>query len=190
MLRRIAALVLATPLLMPGLPAIAQTQLTCDEIVFGADLTSRYPDIQDACQSVVEIGGERYAKMTVELIRTRGNQARFRFMENDGDFGPAQSVTLDPGWRATIGGREYRLRELNPGQQLSIYLPGDRWEAHVAQNDLPSITVWYGVVMFQEDFAAEPQLPMTASEMPLIGMLGGGALFAAFLLRAFRRRYA
>jgi hypothetical protein len=182
-------MVLATPLLMLGLPATAQTQLTCDEISFGADLTSRYPDIYDACQSVVEIDGERYAKMTVELIRTRGNQARFRFKERDGDFGPAHSVTLDPSWRANIQGREYRLRDLSPGQELSIYLPGDRWEAHVAQTDMPTITVWYGVVMIQEDFSAEPELPMTSSEIPLLGLLGGGALFTAFLLRVFRRRY-
>lgn len=141
----------------------------------------------DACQDVVEVDGERFAKMSVEIIRTSSNRATFKFKMPDGSYGPIQSADLDPSWRAEIEGRSYRLRELGAGQELNIYLPSDRWEAHVATNMTGYFAVYYPVAM-EEDAGRGAALPSTASFMPMFGLLGGAALFSAFLMRVFRRR--
>ncbi len=85
--KRIATLLPALALFAFSLPASAQTDLTCADIVFTPDMRTRYPDIQDACRDVVEVDGKRYAKVTIELVRTRNNRATFRFLETDGDRG-------------------------------------------------------------------------------------------------------
>jgi len=184
---KIITLLSALPLLAIGLPATAQTDLTCDDITFGYEMTSRFPNIGDACQGVVEVDGERFAKMSVEIVRTGNNSATFKFKMPDGSYGPTQSTNLDPSWRAEINGRSYRVRELGRGQELNIYLPSDRWEAHVATNMTGYFAVYYPVAM-EEDSGGGASLPSTASFMPMFALLGGAALFSAFLMRVFRRR--
>lgn len=185
---RFIALLSVLPLFALGTTASAQADLTCDDITFTFEVTSRYPDAKNACIDVVELNGERFAKMSIELLRTGPNSATFRFMHPDGSFGPTQTARdMDPNWRADIGGREYRIRELSRGQQLNIYLPADRWEAHIAPTTAVFIT-FYPVAMYDDDGGVMASLPSTASSMPLLGLLGGAALLTAFLMRIFRRR--
>jgi hypothetical protein len=186
-IRKIITILCALPLLALGLPASAQTDLTCDDITFTSEMTSRFPNIGDACRDVVEVDGERFAKFSVELLRTGNNRATFKFKLPDGSYGPVQSTNLDPSWRTTIDGRDYRIRELGIGQELNIYVPSDRWEAHVATNMTGYFAVYYPVAM-EEDTGGGAELPSTASFMPMFGLLGGAALFSAFLVRVFRRR--
>lgn len=171
-----------------GATASAQTDLTCDDIVFGAEVTSRYADIADGCWDVVELDGERYAKMKVEILQTRGRTATFRFKHPDGSFGPTQSTTVASDWRAEIGGQTYSMRQLNAGQEVNVYVPSDRWEAQLGDTS-GVLTTYYAVVMVEESSSGSgAALPSTASALPLIGLLGVGSLFAAFLMRIRRRR--
>ena len=186
-IRKIITLLCALPLLAIGLPATAQTDLTCDDITFSNEMTSRFPNIGDACQDVVEVDGERFAKLSVEIVSTGNNRATYKFKMPDGSYGPTQTSNLDPSWRTNIDGRDYRIRELGRGQELNIYLPSDRWEAHVATNMTGYFAVYYPVAM-EEDTGGGAVLPSTASFMPMFGLLGGAALFSAFLMRVFRRR--
>ena len=179
----------AALLLALSLPASAQTDLTCDDITFGPELKAKYASIADGCWDVVELNGERFAKMKVEILNTSGNNGTFRFRQQDGNYGPTESVTVDKDWRADIGGRTYRMRDLTAGQELNIYIPGDRWEAHVARDMSGTITVYYAVAMTEpRESGSGAALPTTASPLPLIGLLGAGSLFAAFLMRVRRRR--
>ena len=179
----------ALSLLAIGTTASAQTDLTCADITFSYEVTSKYPSVADGCRDVVEVDGERYAKMRVEMMSARGNVGTFRFMNKDGTYGPLESVTVDDDWRAELGGRSYRMRQLSPGQEMNIYIPGDKWEAHVAKDMSGSITVYYAVVLEGGgNSGSGAELPSTASPLPLIGMLGVGSLFTAFLMRVRRRR--
>ena len=56
-IRKIITILCALPLLALGLPAAAQTDLTCDDITFGYEMTSRFPRVGDACLDVVEVDG-------------------------------------------------------------------------------------------------------------------------------------
>ena len=183
-MKKLAAILSLLPLLAMSSTASAQMDLTCDDIEFTNEILSRYPDARNGCIDVVEVDGERYAKMTVELLRTSNNRAVFRFKHPDGSFGPTQRAELDPSWRAEIDGRSYRIRELQRGQELNLYLPSDRWEA-----DLEPVTAVFVVYnrypLFNDDAGA---LPATASELPMFAMFGGAALVTAFLMRIYRRR--
>ncbi len=184
---RFIALLSALPFLAIGTTASAQADLTCADIEFSYEITSRYPDAQKGCLDVVEVDGERFAKMSVEVMRTGTNRATFRFKHADGSYGPTHRTELDPSWRANIGGRDYRIRELQRGQELNLYLPGDRWEAHI---DAPMATfvTYSGYSLYEDDGGAGAALPSTASPLSTFGALGGAALFSAFLMRIYRRR--
>lgn len=161
--------------------------LTCDEVELGYDITSKFPTAQEACVEVVERDGSQFVKMRVELARNpRGNTATFRFLHADGSHGPTYSATVDPTWRTNIGGSSYRLRDLSMGQELSVYLPSDRWEAHVDSPEWVVETFSFVVIT-----AAEPEpmmLPSTASKMPLFALFGVLALLGAGMIRVTRRQ--
>ena len=116
-IRRALFVLPALFMLAIGTTASAQTELTCADITFTYEVTSKYPSVADACRSVVEVDGERYAKMRVEILNALGNVATFRFMHKDGTYGPKESVTVDDDWRAELGGRTYSMRQLRPGQE-------------------------------------------------------------------------
>ena len=159
---------------------------TCEDVTLGYDLTAQYPDIAMACQEIVERDGTEYMKTKVELVRApRGNTATFRFMHADGSEGPSYSATLDPSWRANIAGRDYRLRDLAAGQELSVYIPSDRWAVHVEADDVLDDMIAPVAVMAAEP---EPMLPSTAGNMPLFALFGSLALIGAGAIRLSRRR--
>ena len=116
---------------MLALPVYGQDVQTCDTIEFEPVLTERYPEISEACIDVVVKDGKQFAKLRVEVVKPRLNGVTFRFVHADGEYGPTQSVSLDPSWRAKIGGKEYRSVDLLPGQQLSLYMPPDSWVGHM-----------------------------------------------------------
>ena len=133
-MKRIIVSVVALPLLAFSSLASA---LTCEDVTLSAAITDRYADAADACVDVVERDGETYVKMMVELTRAgRPNNLTFKFMHADGTYGPTHSINPPSEWRARIAGRSYRARELARGQELSVYLPPDRWEAHVTGADV------------------------------------------------------
>jgi LPXTG-motif cell wall-anchored protein len=183
-MKRVIVFLAAIPLL--GFSSFASA-LTCDEVVLGTDITSRFPTAQDACLAVIERDGQIFVKMKAELTRDpRGNQATFRFIHADGSHGPTYSADLDPSWRVSIEGSNRRLRDLSRGQELSLYLPSNRWEAHVEASDLVVETFTFIVI---RQAAPEPlMLPSTASNMPLFALFGGLALFGAGLIRVSRRQ--
>jgi hypothetical protein len=188
-IKKTIALICALPLLVLALPVSAQTDLTCSDITFHDDLTSRFPDIADDCLGVVESNGEPLAKFNVEIVRVINNNLTFRFRDpKDGSFGPRQRITVDSSWRARIDGNTYRARDLIRGQQLNIYLPADRWEAHVAEDTTSVIVVFSFVKMFDDHEEEVAMLPSTAGLMPLFALFGGMAIFSAFLIRVSRRR--
>ena len=181
-MKRIIACTTVLPLLAFASLASA---LTCDDVTLSSAITDRYADAQDACLDVIEMNGETYVKMKVELTRPGlSNKLTFKFKNQDGTFGPTHTINPPPEWRAKIEGRNYRARELTRGQELSVYLPPDRWAAHIEASDV--VVETFAPIAITE---AEPEplmLPATASNMPLFALFGGLALFAAGLIRVTR----
>ena len=85
------------------------------------------PDIRNACQGVYVRNNKLYAKVNIELLRVSGNRLTFQTRWTDGGTGKARSITVPASWRARIGGRSYAASELQAGQELSVYVPEDRF---------------------------------------------------------------
>lgn len=183
-MKRVIVFLAALPLLALSSQASA---LTCDEVVLSAEITSQFPTAQEACLDVIERDGRVFVKMRAELTRTPvGNRVTFRFKHADGSNGPTYSTTLAPSWRVRINNSEFRAQDLVRGQELTLYLPSDRWEAHVATPEM--VVESFSLIVITR---AEPEpmmLPSTASNMPLIALFGGLALFGAGLIRVTRGR--
>jgi len=108
---------------------------SCDDLVWSAQVIAVNPDIGLSCQGVYQRNDELYAKLTIELTRVRGNRLTFRPQHVDGSFGTQRSITVSNSWRADIQGRKYRANELIPGQELSVYVPEDRFALAVHDGD-------------------------------------------------------
>jgi hypothetical protein len=183
------AVLSALPLVALGSSASAQTDLTCADIDFTSEVTSVYPDIAEACQDVVEIDGERYAKIGVEVVRASNTSASFRIKHADGTYGPTHRAELPSDWRARLDGRQVRARDLVRGQELNLYMPSDRWEAAVTA-PTATFVVYRGYALYEDDVERSTirTLPSTASPLATFAAAGGAALLTAFFMRIYRRR--
>jgi LPXTG-motif cell wall-anchored protein len=181
--KQFTALACALVALGFGSQTMAQDDLTCDDIEFSRVVTDNYPSIADACDAVVQRDGTLYARIQVEVQRIRGNNLTFRVLNNDGTSGGSYTQNVGPNWRANIGGRTYRARDLVRGQQLNVYLPSDRWAfVHETADEEPDTVAEVIPV------AAAPMLPKTASQLPLAGLVGAGFLLLGATLTLYRRR--
>jgi hypothetical protein len=192
----------------PAFAAPAVDAPSCADLAWQDQVSSRYPNIAAACQEVVVSHSVRYARFTGELMRVnRDGSVSFDFKDREGkSLGKATTLQPADSQRAIIEGRAYRLSELNPGQQLSLYVPetnlvvatelGAPPEA-VAKVvfDEPPATVEQPVETVRLAQATPPastaqpaRLPDTAGWTPLLVLFGVLALIGAVLL-ATKRRY-
>ncbi len=155
---------------------------TCADLNWSADVLAANPDIGASCQAVYEKDGKLYAKVSIEVIRVRGNRMTFRPLHTDGTMGDSRSVQLDSSWRAEIGGRSYRASDLMRGQQLNVYIPEDRFALAVEDADGPDEA---DIVMIEDEVV---EMPTTASPLFLVGLAGGVFLALGGLLSGVRRR--
>jgi hypothetical protein len=157
---------------------------TCGDLNWSADVLASNPDIASACNGVYEKNGKLYAKVGIEVVRVRGNRMTFRTVRTDGSKGDSRSIVLDNGFRAEIGGREYRVSDLMRGQKLNVYMPEDRFALIVEDADGPDTM---DMMVIEEE---RVEMPTTATPLFLIGLLGGAFLALGGLLSGIRRRLA
>ncbi len=157
---------------------------TCADLNWSAEVLASNPDIAQSCKGVYEKNGELYAKVSIEVIRVRGNRMTFRPMHTDGSKGDSRSIVLDNSFRAEIGGREYRASDLMRGQELNVYMPQDRFALAVEDADGPDAA---DMVVIEEEMV---EMPTTASPLFMIGLLGGAFVALGGILSGIRRRLA
>ena len=88
-----------------------------------AEAKERFADLAGACEGIYEIDGALYARTQATIRNRRGNTVRLYLPATDHTF----EVTAQEDGRVWIGGRKMRVRTLNKGDEIGIYLSVDKF---------------------------------------------------------------
>jgi len=173
----------------------------CTALPPDAQLFKSHPELAVACDSIVQIDGQRYLRMNAELKQNQDDLLVLRFK------GTTRDMALSPGAAEPLASRpDGRLpQDLPVGSPLKVYVPqsgvldvfadsdgsnaapvpvGIAFDEPVEQRIAtytccPRRRPWYPVPEF---------LPVTAAPLPVLGLIGVGMLGAGALLRLLRLR--
>jgi hypothetical protein len=175
--------------------AFTATGESCDQVTWSQEALAKYPNIESACQEVMERDGEYYVKFsgTVRRVEDRGRTITVDFKGGDQlALHPPENMSL------YVDGRERSPGALRRGDELTFYIPQQMLAAEPAQE----VTKVVGVTVIPlgrirmaeapqgqttEPGATPSELPMTAGLWPLVG-LSGLLLTALGALLTLRRR--
>jgi hypothetical protein len=173
-------------------PAERTRTATCDDIDWNMDMLRNHPNLIGACQEVVLVDGESWARFDAEFVRVEPD-GNVIFNVNDDRDRLIETVTLDPttGQVAYIDDRATPFSQLRTTDRISLYVPEGQYgfaTQPVAQERLATV-----IVPANAPIAVEPTtdrtlaqrdtrptvLPTTAGPLPwlalggLLSMLGG-----------------
>ena len=161
--------------------ANAQAQgLTCDDLVWQPNILTDNPTINEACLGVVERNGQPVAKFKARVVRQSVNSTIFQWQKPDGSWTDAQRRFPDRGFMAEVGDQPVRILDLTARQEVNVYVPaGDVWAAPAAE-EAPAAPVAAAAAPVAAAVVAEPEpepepamLPTTATQVPMLALLGG-----------------
>ena len=168
-----------------GGTAMAQ-DVTCADLKWGEWVAKR-PYIEKSCAGVVERDGVRYAKFNAQMNRLLNNgDVSLRIIAPDGSW---EVDTFRPprDFRAEVDGTLMGFDKIPSGKDIRIYVPEGRFSiVSIPVADEPVVEAVFveEVVVVEE----EPEMPTTASPLPLIGLAGGLFVMLGGLVGALRRR--
>lgn len=183
-----STIALALLVLTPFSVAHAQGA-TCATAQFSQELQDRFPKIRNACLDIVEKGGQQYAVIKADLMRTTPNSLQVRVQQSDGTKSATQNIKVKSGFRVLVEGKPVRVDDLAVGQVLTAYVkvtepvmalaPADDNEALDLEPVGPAAPVLA---------AANPTMPKTASPLSTYGAAGIALLLLATVLTVLRLR--
>jgi hypothetical protein len=94
------------------------TQLSCKDFIPTEEARQRFPDLEGACEGIVERDGELYGLFRVEIRRVYGNRLTLHLPATDHTF----TVSPDPKARVLADGKKVHPRDLAERQEIRIYL--------------------------------------------------------------------
>jgi hypothetical protein len=114
-------------------PAFIGTGKSCAQLTWGPSVLARFPNIGTVCQSVLERDGKLYAQFDGVVQRRTGNTLYIRFKGGEQVPGGDRTVKITPPSDMTfrVGSRTYKVRDAVAGQDLTVYIPGDRFVANM-----------------------------------------------------------
>lgn len=182
----VGSLVLAMMPVVAG----AQQPAVCERVEFSQDVLTRFPNIRQACLDVIQRDGQEFAVVKADLIRTTARRITVRVKLPDGTRSDPRTISVDRGFRINIDGRPTRIEDVAVGQEITAYVNVRDPGIALAPAEPSQAIVFTPVPAEPEPEAvasAEPEMPKTATQLPLLGAFGVAllALGAGF---AFLRR--
>jgi LPXTG-motif cell wall-anchored protein len=184
----VSSLVLAMMPVVAG----AQQPAVCERVEFSQDVLARFPNIRQACLDVIQKDGQEFAVVKADLIRATARRMTVRVKLPDGTRSEPRAINVAPGFRVNVNGRSTRIEEIAVGQEITAYVNVRDPGIALAPAEPTEPVVFTPVPAEPEPepaavATAEPEMPKTATQLPLLGALGVAllALGAGF---AFLRR--
>jgi hypothetical protein len=163
-----------------GFTTTASAQdVTCSDLVWSAAVLAENPNIADGCLDVRERDGQLVAVYRARVVRQSVNSTIIQWQLPDGSWSPAQRRYPQKGFMAHIGDQEVKVLDLPDKQEVNVYVPaGEVWSvpaaeaAPVAAAAAPVAAA--AVVEPEPEPEPEPaMLPTTATQLPMLALLGG-----------------
>ena len=160
-----------------GFTSAAQA-LTCDDITYTDALLATNPNVGESCLEVVDRGNASFVKLKARVVRQSVTSTIVQWQMPDGSWSESDRTYPPYGATAEIGGKEVRIADLAPKQEVNVYIVKENnWvvtedvaaPAAVAAAPAPAPAP-------QAAPAPEPKplaLPTTATQVPLFALLGG-----------------
>ena len=104
-----------------GFTATAQAA-TCDDVVYSATMLASNPNIGDACLEVVEEEEVTVVKLHARVVRQSVNSTIVQWQLPDGSWTNPDRTYPPYGATARIGGKEVRISDLAPKQEVNVYI--------------------------------------------------------------------
>lgn len=175
-----------------NLPQPQVSTESCAQVQWSPQLQARYPRIADACQEVIAVNGENWARIEGRLIRVNTNGS-VTSVVLDRQGRPMGRLTLKPaaGQKVLLDGAERSFDDLQTGAVLNMYIP-ERMYAVATEPSAPAseMAEIEPASSEQTEVAQMPaELPHTAGPLPWVLLAGGGLVLVGLGL-SLRRRFA
>lgn len=166
--------------------AVSAAAYTCADLTWTAERLAKNSNIADVCLEVVERNGENYAKLRAKIVRQGVNSTVVQYQRPDGSWSASERV-FPAGFEALIGGTEVKIADLAPRQELNVYIRGE------GNFSVPAPAAEPVAVAVAPPPPPEPEpepvaLPTTATQLPLLALLGGLLVLMGGLVSVVRTR--
>jgi len=160
-----------------GFTSAAQA-VTCDDVTYTDTMLASNPNIGDACLEIVERNSAMFAKLKARVVRQSVNSTIVQWQLPDGSWTEPDRTYPPYGATAEIGGKEVRISDLAPKQEVNVYVisEGNFTVAEVAAPAAAPAPMAAAPAPAKAAPAPEPKpmaLPKTATQVPLFALLGG-----------------
>ncbi|NNJ65210.1 MAG: hypothetical protein HKP16_06565 [Xanthomonadales bacterium] len=174
----------------------------CSDVIWSAEMLADNPNIGDACLGVVEKRGAEAVKLRARVVRQGVNSTIVQWQLPDGSWSAAQRRFPERGATAEIGGQNVRITDLAARQEVNIYIPmAGNWSmptaapaaAAAAAAAAPAAAAAAAAAPPPPPPAPEPEpepmaLPATATQLPMLALLGGLMLLMGGMIGLVRTR--
>lgn len=160
-----------------GFTATAQAA-TCDDVVYSSSMLESNPNIGDACLEIIEEENVSMLKLRARVVRQSVNSTIVQWQMPDGSWTNPDRTYPPYGATAKIGGKEVRISDLAPKQEVNVYIVSEgNWTvAEVAAPAAPKPAAAPAPAPRKAAPAPAPMprtLPKTATQVPMFALLGG-----------------
>jgi len=179
-MKKTILLSMLTALVGLGFTVTASAQsVTCNDIVWSPSVLADNPNIGAVCLGVTEKDGKQVAQFRARVVRQSVNSTIVQWQLPDGSWSESQRRYPERGFSAQIEGKEVRIMDMNARQEVNVYVPaGDLWSVPAPAAAPAAAPVAAAAAPVAAAAAPEPEpapamLPTTATQVPMLALLGG-----------------
>jgi hypothetical protein len=153
--------------------------LTCDDLVWSPSVLADNPNIGEACLGVADKGGQTVAQFRARVVRQSVNSTIIQWQLPDGSWSPSQRRYPEKGFVAQLEDKNVKILDLPARQEVNVYVPaGEAWSmpapAAAPMAAAAAAPVAAAAAMPEpEPEPAPAMLPTTATQVPMLALLGG-----------------
>jgi hypothetical protein len=167
---------------------------TCADVIWSAERLAESPNIGDACLEVVDKNGTMTVKMHARIVRHATNSTIVQWRLPDGTWTASERRYPARSASAEIDGQTVRITDLAARQEVNVYIPmTGNWSlpapAPAAAAAPPPPPPPPPPPAPEPEPEPEPvALPTTATQIPLLALLGGLFILMGGLISVVRTR--